>query len=417
MDLEDQLVMNPCARLYPRRHGERVAELVIEAAVRGQPRRFTIISPDHELGLFPLLARLIGAQGDVEFDLAAAQLEYLHRIGLLVLPEDIPRSVGFSAWLEPATAELLPARTRRPSEEGGGPPEFEADWVVHPSFVYHEGADLPARWHDQLTGAGGVPGRHGDAPSVWVEDAATGLPCGYGVRGAVASLARALTPGQPAPEVEDARLLAVLRCAEVLVPRRQPAERTQRSQRQRQAAAESLKTHGYAVFTDLLPPLLLAALRRYYRNLMAEGFFPLGDDLVERRYVGHNEAVARFFHRLLVPFVTEIVGQPAKPSYVFFSSYLEGALLPRHVDREQCEWSISLQLDYIPEPAAVTPWAIHLQPLAETAPPQALQLALGDGLIYKGRELWHHRGALPPGHRSTSLFLHYVPSDFAGKLD
>jgi hypothetical protein len=414
--MQEQLVMNPCARLYPLRQGEGVAELLIEAAVRGQPRRFTTITPDHELGLFPLLARLIGAQGDVELELAEAQLEYLHRIGFLVLPEDVPRAVGFSSWLEPETVELLPMRARR-SPEGGGSPGPEADWVVHPSFVYHVGADPPARWREQITGAGGVPGWHGDGPWVWIEDAATGLPCGYGVRGAVAELARELSPGQAAPHIEDLRLLAVLRCAEVLVPRRPLAERAATGQRQRRAAAESLKTHGYAVFTDLLPPLLLAALRRYYRSLMAEGFFPLGDDLVERRYVGHNEAVARFFHRLLAPLVTEIVGQPVKPSYVFFSSYLEGALLPRHIDREQCEWSISLQLDYTPEPAAATPWAIHLQPLAETAPATALQLALGDGLLYKGRELWHHRDPLPPGHRSTSLFLHYVPYDFAGKLD
>lgn len=420
MDIEDQLVMNPCARLYPRRQGESVAELVIEAAVRGQPRRFTIITPDHDLGLFPLLARLIGAQRDVEFDLADAQLEYLHRIGFLVLPEDIPRSVGFSAGLEPETAELLPMRGHRSWEKGEPPGTLEADWVVHPSFVYHEGADPPARWREQLAGAGGMPGWLGDGPAVWIEDAATGLPCGYGARGAVAALARELTPGQAGPPIADLRrlgLLEVLRSAEVLVPRQQLAERAAAGPRRRRAVAESLKTHGYAVFTDLMPPLLLAALRRYYRSLLAEGFFPLGDDLVERRYVGHNETVAQFFHRLLVPFVTEIVGQPVKPSYVFFSSYLEGALLPRHVDREQCEWSISLQLDYVPEPAAATPWAIHLQPLAETAPPQALRLALGDGLIYKGRELWHHREALPPGHRSTSLFLHYVPHDFAGKLD
>lgn len=415
--MEDELVMNPCARLYPLLQGESVAELVIESAVRGQPRRFTTIAPDHELGLFSLLVRLVGAQGDVEFDLAEAQLEYLHRIGFLVLPEDIPRSVGFSAWLEPEMAELLPARARR-SPEGGGPAgPAETDWVVHPSFTYHVGADPPARWREQITGAGGMPGWHGDGPSVWIEDAATGLPCGYGVRGAVAALVRELTPGQAAPLIADPHLLEVLRCAEVLVPRRQQAARAAVGQRQRQAAAESLKARGYAVFPDLLPPLLLAALRRYYRSLMAEGFFPLGDDLVERRYIGHNETVARFFHRLLVPLVTEIVGQPVKPSYVFFSSYLEGALLPRHIDREQCEWSISLQLDYTPEPATVTPWAIHLQPLAETTPAQALELALGEGLLYKGRELWHHRDPLPPGHRSTSLFLHYVPQDFAGKLD
>jgi hypothetical protein len=283
--------------------------------------------------------------------------------------------------------------------------------------VWVGGGAPPARWRERIEAVGGMPGRDGDAAWVWIEDAATGLPWGYGVRGAVAALVCDLVAGQAAPHVGDPHLLELLRRAEVLVPQGPWAERAGRGQRQRQAAAESLKTRGYAVLPELVPPFMLAALRRYYRGLIAEGFFPLGDELVERRYVGHNEAVARFVHGLLVPLVAEVVGQPVRPSYVFFSSYLEGAVLPRHIDREQCEWSISLQLDYAPEPAAATPWAIHLQHVTEAAPSTALRLALGDGLLYKGRELWHHRDPLPPGHRSTSLFLHYVPQDFAGRLD
>ncbi|HEX2568570.1 MAG TPA: hypothetical protein VH877_03350, partial [Polyangia bacterium] len=262
MNMEDHLVMNPCARLYPRRQGESVAELLIESAVRGQPRRFTIIAPDHELGLFPLLLRLVGAQGDVEFDLAEAQLEYLHRIGFLVFPGDIPRSVDFSAWLEPETAELLPARTRQSLAGGGAPGASEADWVVHPSFVYLVGDEPPARWSGQIADAGGMPGWHGDSAWVWVEDVVTGLLCGYGVRGAMAALARELIPGQAPASIEDPHLLEVLRAAGVLVPRRPLVERAEAGRRRRQVAAESLQAHGYAVFAELLPPLLLAALRR-----------------------------------------------------------------------------------------------------------------------------------------------------------
>jgi hypothetical protein len=43
--------------------------------------------------------------------------------------------------------------------------------------------------------------------------------------------------------------------------------------------------------------------------------------------------------------------------------------------------------------------------------------AIGDALLYRGRELPHSRDALPEGHTSTSIFFHYVREDFAGSLD
>src|SRR5205085_12676542 len=126
-----------------------------------------------------------------------------------------------------------------------------------------------------------------------------------------------------------------------------------------------------------------------------------------------------------------------KPSYVYAASYKEGAVLDPHVDREQCEYSISLQVDYYPEPLdGISPWPLFLEPFV---PPKdasasdrrfeqsefksddelkrAVHLANGDGLLYKGRELVHYRNALPDGNRSTSLFFHYVSESFSGTLN
>jgi hypothetical protein len=43
-------------------------------------------------------------------------------------------------------------------------------------------------------------------------------------------------------------------------------------------------------------------------------------------------------------------------------------------------------------------------------------LASGDALLYKGCEVVHYRYPLPAGHRSTSLFFHYIPADFDDDL-
>jgi len=174
------------------------------------------------------------------------------------------------------------------------------------------------------------------------------------------------------------------------------------------------KDKGYAPVGQMIHPFHISALRRYYRYLIRTGGLPLGDAQSSRRYVAHNESVARFFHHQLASTVSAIVGEPVKPSYVYLASYQGGAQLEKHTDREQCEFSVTLCLDYSPEPRRETPWPIHLH---TTSGRVTVFQAIGDGLVYRGRELPHARDPLPPDHTSTSIFFHYVRENFSGSLD
>jgi hypothetical protein len=140
----------------------------------------------------------------------------------------------------------------------------------------------------------------------------------------------------------------------------------------------------------------------------------LGDNQSERRYIAHNDSVARFFHEQLTGVVAQIAGRPLKPSYVYFSSYLGGSELEKHNDRPQCEYSISFCLDYSPEPYDHTPWPLHLNTKQEHI---TVYQAIGDGLLYRGRLFPHYRRPLYEGHTSSHLFFHYVDAGFDGPLD
>ena len=178
--------------------------------------------------------------------------------------------------------------------------------------------------------------------------------------------------------------------------------------------AVQFKDKGYCPVTGLIHPFHLSALRMYYRKLLRGGFLRRGDDQSDRRYVAHNERAARLFHYQLTPAIAEIAGEPIKPSYVYVASYQSGAQLEKHTDREQCEFSVTLCVDYSPEPDLHTPWPLQLHTS------QALVTVfqgLGDGLAYRGCEIPHSRDALADGHTSTSIFFHYVRSDFQGPLD
>ncbi len=93
------------------------------------------------------------------------------------------------------------------------------------------------------------------------------------------------------------------------------------------------RENGYVPLGHLIHPFNLAALRRYYRHAIRRGTIRLGDEQSSRRYVAHNESVARFFHHQIANAVSAIVGEPIKPSYVYLGSYLSGAELKKHTDR------------------------------------------------------------------------------------
>jgi hypothetical protein len=111
--------------------------------------------------------------------------------------------------------------------------------------------------------------------------------------------------------------------------------------------------------------------------------------------------------------MTAFAGEPVKPSYVYMASYKAGAILEAHTDRVQCDYSVTLCLDYSPDPRATTPWPLYLHKKSGKV---TVFQAIGDALLYRGCQIPHSREALPEGHTSTSIFFHFVREDFTGSL-
>jgi hypothetical protein len=170
---------------------------------------------------------------------------------------------------------------------------------------------------------------------------------------------------------------------------------------------------GFAPVSGLISTSQIAALRRYYRQLIRTGKMHLGDDQSARRYGAYNDPAASYFLLRLAERMCGYIGQRVKPSYVYTASYLEGANLEPHTDRSQCEFTVTLCIDYAPEPESQTPWPIHLVVKGGTV---TVFQALGDALLFRGCEILHYRNQLPSGQCSTSIFFHYVREDFDGPL-
>jgi hypothetical protein len=248
----------------------------------------------------------------------------------------------------------------------------------------------------------------------WVRDPATNSLHPFWLGPRLEAIVSGLRPGEPAPASlpEDVRIL--LSAAGVLTPLGHAERRLAQWSEVASQSARQFQEKGYVPLGNLIHPFNLAALRRYYRHAIRRGAIRLGDDQSPRRYVAHNESVACFFHRQIANAVSAVAGQPIKPSYVYLASYLSGAELKKHIDRQQCEFSVTLSLDFSPEPKLATSWPIRLDTAEGTV---KVYQAIGDSLVYRGTKVPHYRDALPEGHTSTSIFFHYVPEDFSGQLD
>ena len=248
----------------------------------------------------------------------------------------------------------------------------------------------------------------------WVHDPATHSLHPFWLGPRLEEVVSRFRPGDPVPGSLPRDVCLLLASAGILAREDEAECRIAEWEEIVRKGAKQFREKGYAALGNLIHPYNLAALRRYYRHAVRRKAFPLGDEQCPLRYGVHNESVARFFHHQIAGAVSAVVGEAIRPSYVYLASYLSGAELKKHLDRQQCEFSVTLCLDFSPEPELATSWPILLDTPEGSV---TVYQALGDGLVYRGAKVPHYRNVLAEGHMSTSMFFHYVPANFSGPLD
>lgn len=373
----------------------------VAAPVRGKNLQATEINEQDEPDLFHFFSRLFGRPKirSVPLRSVGPCREILKKIGFFIKKNEISRPVFFYCFLGDSHSRWVPRRFRRRHKRV---PQSEE--IIHPSFAFQRSKGTPQ--------ANYLPGH----PMIWITDPGTRVATPYWIRKKDEVFVKSLHRGRgKCLSTISQSLRSKLEDVEVLTTASHLRQRERIWGHFIKEARAHFRSKRYVVIRDLLHPFQLAAARRYYQDLIREGFVRLGYQ-VPGRYGAHNERLARFLHDQLTYLVSRIVGERVKPSYAYFISYEPGAALNKHRDREPCEFSISFLLDYRPEPFGVSPWPLYLEGNHTTARVLPVFLRIGDALLYKGRELSHFRKKLPAGHRSTSLLLHYVRENYRGPL-
>lgn len=105
-------------------------------------------------------------------------------------------------------------------------------------------------------------------------------------------------------------------------------------------------------------------------------------------------------HKQLGIHIGKLINKTLFPTYTHDRVYYAGTELTRHNDWEACEYSVTLQI----ETTLKESWPICFDGGYN------VHLKNGDGVIYKGCDLWHWRDKMPGNDKDYhhQLFLHYV---------
>jgi hypothetical protein len=189
----------------------------------------------------------------------------------------------------------------------------------------------------------------------------------------------------------------------------------------------SYENDGYAHIKGLVEPRVAQAFLRRVAKDLGKTALPLrGKDahpgVLKRpalQVFGADYAPMQFFLWGLTPLMSELVGRRLLPTYDFFRVYRAGDVCRIHSDREACEHSLSLTLDY--SDGKVWDLEIGRRPLDarqkrltedfESETYASVGMEPGDAVLYRGIHRRHGRMVPNPNRWSAHLFLHWVEAD------
>ena len=172
------------------------------------------------------------------------------------------------------------------------------------------------------------------------------------------------------------------------------------------------KTYGYEIVRNAISNEMAELLAINFKMIKelewhTKGLsddFILGDKLVAKCYRQYGPLCFESLMLLLKPKIEAIVGKNLLPTYSYGRIYYPDAVMPKHTDRGECQYSVTLTIDCFGE----EPWPIWFKDLNDNDIPVSLNV--GDMCVYNGIKLYHWRQPFA-GKQQIQTFMHYVDAD------
>lgn len=162
---------------------------------------------------------------------------------------------------------------------------------------------------------------------------------------------------------------------------------------------------GFAVARNLISQDVLAIAFRYYLSYVSvDGYYEVRE--MNRAFDRYADALSEAMMPTVQRRLEKETGLTLLPTYSFARIYTTESKLSKHVDRGACEVSATMTVGYKNSAAL---WPICVEHQGERV---AIELDVGDALIYRGMDLPHWREKLPSG-LWCQIFFHFVDANGA----
>lgn len=163
-------------------------------------------------------------------------------------------------------------------------------------------------------------------------------------------------------------------------------------------------TKKYVHLTEFLHPDSCAELTAGLRRLVLDGA-TVSDSQCPKSDAIHGSQI---FDKLLVdllPSFEAASGRKLYPTYSYARLYAPNEELVNHVDRESCEISATITLDFDGDV-----WPIFMGN-ADKSDAAEIKMSIGDAVLYQGMQKHHWREKYTEGNWQAQVFLHYVDAN------
>lgn len=176
---------------------------------------------------------------------------------------------------------------------------------------------------------------------------------------------------------------------------------------------EIYEKQGYIHLRKFIPPFMVDFFKEYLNTQSINGKLEKGDGQVANSECIYGDPAFDTLMLLAKGILSTLTNKDLLPTYTYARIYHNGAELLPHLDRKECEHSVTLSLGGEYKEL----WPIWVKHPEKDANPILIDLYPGDVLIYKGTEIFHWRDKFL-GDKQYQLFMHFVDNagEYAGQL-
>lgn len=174
----------------------------------------------------------------------------------------------------------------------------------------------------------------------------------------------------------------------------------------------TFETHGYEIIRNALGNDLIKFIdincelhenaRYFFRPATEDVPYPHGDPQVPNSFSSYSTVYSEAVLKFLKPSIENITKTELYESYSYSRNYYHGAILKKHFDRPECEYSATICI------SKDTDWPIFIENFNGDV--ASVELNSGDMIVYRGDKLNHWRN-LYDGKTHRQMFIHYVAAN------